>query len=318
MALLELKNISKDYHVQKGFFSLKPGTIKAVDGVSIDVQEGRTVGIVGESGCGKSTLAKMIVKLIAPTSGEIFFDGKAITNMPEKEFRVLRKKVQIVFQDPSNSLSPRFKISRIISEPLEAFKFEKKFIAKRVKELIGEMGLGESYLNRRPYQLSGGERQRVGIARALATSAKLLILDEPVSSLDLSTQSQVLNLLLKLQKDYGLTYLFIAHNLSVIRYISDTIMVMRRGNIVEIAESDELYEKPAHPYTRILLESAPSLSKPISKKTFLLQTSSVVEADSFGCRFFYRCPARKDKCEKIKPQLREISKGHFVSCHHAA
>lgn len=261
MAMLRLHEISKTYQLNKSFISSTIKEIKAVDNVCLEIKQGKTLGLVGESGCGKSTLARIILKLLQPSSGQIFFKEKEITQLKEKQFRMLRRKIQIVFQDPYSSLSPRLKVKNIIAEPLLSFKENKTFIQDRVDVLLKNVGLNPDYKNRLPHQLSGGERQRIGIARALATNPELLILDEAVSSLDLSTQAQVLNLLKDLQEQYKLTYLFIAHNLDVVRYISDDVAVMYRGKIVEQAGVKQLYENPAHPYTKLLLNSMPSLEK---------------------------------------------------------
>lgn len=313
MAILKLIDITKFYEARKNIFSLKQSRIKAVHRVNLNLKQGSTLGLVGESGCGKSTLAKIILKLINPTSGTVFFEDKNITELKEKDFRFLRKDIQIVFQDPYSSLSPRLRVKSIISEPLIAFKTPPKEIDNRLKELIKQVGLNVIHLERLPHQLSGGEKQRVGIARALATSPKLLVLDEAVSSLDLSTQAQVLNLLESLQKDYNLTYLFIAHNLSVVRYISDEVAVMYRGRIVEQGKSEAVYKKPLHPYTQLLLSSMPSPAK----KRIRLRTKNVndLKMRGFkGCGFYANCSKRADKCKYEMPQLVEIEKDHWVSC----
>ncbi|MCG2710780.1 MAG: ATP-binding cassette domain-containing protein [Candidatus Omnitrophica bacterium] len=313
MAILKLIDITKFYEAKRNIFSLKQSLVRAVYKVNLNLKQGTTLGLVGESGCGKSTLAKIILKLINPTSGTVFFEDKNITRLKEKDFRPLRRGIQIVFQDPYSSLSPRLRVKNIISEPLIAFKTPRKEIDNRLKELIYQVGLNEIHLERLPHQLSGGERQRVGIARALATSPKLLVLDEAVSSLDLSTQAQVLNLLKALQKKYKLTYLFIAHNLSVVRYISDEVAVMYHGVIVEQGKSEAVYKKPLHPYTQLLLSSMPS---PAKKGTRL----SVKDVNGLnmngikGCGFYANCSKRTDKCKCEIPRLVEIEKSHWVRC----
>ncbi|MFH1459055.1 MAG: ATP-binding cassette domain-containing protein [Candidatus Omnitrophota bacterium] len=264
MAILKLKNIHKHYKLQKTIFS-KSKFIKAVHNVSFEIEQGETLGLVGESGCGKSTLAKIILKLIDATEGDIFLENINITRLKNEAFRPLRKQLQIVFQDPYSSLSPGLKIKDIISEGLIAFKFEKSQIVNRVNELIHQVGLTPEHLNRLPHQLSGGERQRVGIARAIAINPKLIVLDEAVSSLDLSIQAQILNLLVDLQKKYNLTYLFIAHNLHVVRFISDRIAVMYQGEIVETGKTEGIWRNPQHPYTKRLLSSMPSMEKKKAK-----------------------------------------------------
>ncbi len=313
MAILKLINITKFYEARRNIFSLKQSRIGAVQNVNLSLNHGTTLGLVGESGCGKSTLAKIILKLIKPTSGTIVFENKNISELNEKDFRPIRKEIQIVFQDPYSSLSPRLRVKNIISEPLVAFKTPSEEIDNRVKELIKQVGLNEVHLERLPYQLSGGERQRVGIARALATSPKLLVLDEAVSSLDLSTQAQILNLLASLQKKYNLSYLFIAHNLSVVRYISDEVAVMYQGRIVEQGKSDALYEKPLHPYTRLLLSSMPSPGKRRIRQK-IKNVNNQDRTGFKGCGFYANCSERTDKCKCEIPQLVEIEKDHWVRC----
>ncbi|MBU1043518.1 MAG: ATP-binding cassette domain-containing protein [Candidatus Omnitrophica bacterium] len=314
--MLRLNKISKYYQLNKSFISAISKKIKAVDSVCLEIKSGQTLGLVGESGCGKSTLARIILKLISPSSGQIFFQNQEITDLTEKQFRVLRQKIQIVFQDPYSSLSPRLTVKNIIAEPLQAFKQKKKLIEPRVRELLLNVGLNPEYADRLPHQLSGGERQRVGIARALATNPELLILDEAVSSLDLSTQAQVLNLLKDLQAKYKLTYLFIAHNLDVVRYISDHVAVMYKGRIVEQASVKQLYENPLHPYTRILLNSMPSLEKKLllnKTQTPNLENQSL-QPDNQGCCFYAQCNKAKAECAEQIPELKQIESGHWLSC----
>ncbi|MBU2064005.1 MAG: ATP-binding cassette domain-containing protein [Candidatus Omnitrophica bacterium] len=317
MALLELKSLNKSYEIEKNIFSRNRFKLKAVDDVSFTIKQGKTFGLVGESGCGKSTLAKLIVKLINPDAGKIFFDRQDITQQTERKFRPLRQKIQIVFQDPYSSLSPRLKVGQIISEPLEAFSLRPRIVEERIAELIVQMGLDKEYLNRLPSELSGGERQRVGIARALATYPKLVILDEAVSSLDLSTQAQILNLLLELQNRYKLSYLFIAHNLNAVEFIADELAVMYYGQIVETGVTTRVYEKPAHPYTRKLLASRPSFKRKLlngGKTQLAREGNAVSDFKILGCKFFKYCPNSKQKCRQIKPQLEEVAPGHFASC----
>ncbi|MFH1062132.1 MAG: oligopeptide/dipeptide ABC transporter ATP-binding protein [Candidatus Omnitrophota bacterium] len=314
--MLRLNNISKYYELNKSFISPLGKKLKAVDNVCLEIKPGKTLGLVGESGCGKSTLARIILKLIHPSSGQIFFQDKDITLLKEKQFRALRKKIQIVFQDPYSSLSPRLRVKNIIAEPLFVFKEPKNLIQARVEILLKNVGLNPEYKNRLPHQLSGGERQRVGIARALATNPELLILDEAVSSLDLSTQAQVLNLLKDLQDKYKLTYLFIAHNLDVVRYISDEVAVMYSGRIVEQASVEQLYGNPLHPYTKVLLSSMPSLDKKLllSKNQKLDKENRGAETESSGCCFYSQCAKARVNCLNQKPKLNQIESGHWVSC----
>jgi len=314
--MLRLNKVSKYYQLNKSFISPLRKKIKAVDSVCLEIKSGETLGLVGESGCGKSTLARIILKLIAPSAGEIYFQDQEITDLSENQFRALRQKIQIVFQDPYSSLSPRLTVKKIISEPLQAFKQKKVLIAQRVKELLINVGLNPEYENRLPHQLSGGERQRVGIARALATNPELLILDEAVSSLDLSTQAQVLNLLKDLQSKYKLTYLFIAHNLDVVRYISDHVAVMYKGRIVEQAGVNQLYENPSHPYTKILLNSMPSFEKKLllNKNQSAILEKQILPLDNQGCCFYAQCNKAQAQCAEEKPELNQIKLGHWLSC----
>ena len=316
MAILKLIDITKFYEARRNVFSLIPNRIRAVHKVNININQGTTLGLVGESGCGKSTLAKIVLKLINPSSGAVVFEDENITELKEKNFRPMRKDIQIVFQDPYSSLSPRLRVKTIISEPLLSFGIPRKEIDSRVRELIKQVGLNEIHLERLPHQLSGRERQRVGIARALATSPKLLVLDEAVSSLDLSTQAQVLNLLESLQKKYNLTYLFIAHNLSVVRHISDQVAVMYKGIIVEQGESEAVYKKQLHPYTQLLISSMPT---PAKKRTgeSLKNVNPPKNYSSTGCGFYANCSKRADKCKSEEPQLVEIEKDHWVRCFEA-
>ncbi len=314
LALLELREITKVYSHGGNPFAPRREAVKAVDAVSLSLAQGKTLGLVGESGCGKSTLAKIILKLVNSNGGTVWFDGRDIGALPEKEFRPLRKEIQIVFQDPAGSLSPRLRVRDIIAEPLEAFGVGRKERGARIKELMAQVGLPEEYLSRLPLQLSGGERQRVGIARALATSPKLLVLDEAVSSLDLSTQAQILNLLVFLQRTYGLTYLFIAHNLSVVRYISDEIAVMYRGVIVEKGPAASVFDNPAHPYTRLLLSSIPGLPDRRGKNNNPVPGSAEPVRGEHGCCFYAACPAAREQCRLARPVMREVEKEHWASC----
>lgn len=309
--LLKVENLTK-------YFGTPRGPLHAVDGVSFEIKKGKTLGIVGESGCGKSTTGRTILKLTQPTGGRIFFDGKDITEYSKRQMRPLRKEMQIIFQDPFSSLDPRQTVSQLISEPLREYGVikSKRENEHRTLELMETVGLAERYMNTYPHELDGGRRQRIGIARALALKPKLIICDEPVSALDVSIQAQILNLLRKLQKDFGLTYIFITHDLSVVRYFSDDIAVMYLGKLVEKASSDEMFINPLHPYTRALLSAIPlpivGKDRPERKLLRGEITSPVNLPDE--CRFYARCDVCQDKCKQKNPELREVSPGHFVAC----
>ena len=309
--ILEIQNLTK-------YFQTANGLLHAVDGVSFKIEEGRTLGIVGESGCGKSTTGRCILKLIEPTSGKIIFDGQDITKLSRKEMRPLRQKMQIVFQDPFSSLDPRQTVSQLISEPIIEHKLlpTKDAIEKRTLELMETVGLAERYVNVYPHELDGGRRQRIGIARALAMNPKIIVCDEPVSALDVSIQAQNLNLLKQLQKDLGLTYIFITHDLSVVKYFSDDIAVMYMGQMVEKAPADVLFKNPMHPYTKALLSAIPlpivGKDKPVRQIIKGEITAPVNLPDE--CRFRKRCDCTQEICAKGNPQLREIEPNHFVAC----
>ena len=323
--LLEVKNLKKYYSLRSSFFFRgSSGNIKAVDDISFFIKEGETFGLVGESGCGKSTTARLILRLIEPTDGSAIYNGINIFNLDRKGMFRVRRDIQIIFQDPYASLSPRMTIGNILSEPLEIHKIGDK-VARigRVKELLQVVGLNPEHVNRYPHEFSGGQRQRIGIARALALTPKLLLCDEPVSSLDVSVQAQILNLLSDLQKEFNLTYLFIAHDLSVVKHISNRIGVMYLGKLIEIADSDDLYEKPLHPYTMGLLSAVP-IPDPIlerKRKRIVLEgdVPSPIEPPS-GCSFHPRCPIAKNICSKEIPELKNYSKTnkeHFAACYFA-
>ena len=303
--ILEVENLTK-------YFNTPGGLLHAVDGVNFKVEEGRTLGIVGESGCGKSTTGRTILKLLEPTSGKIIFDGQDITGYSRKQMRSLRREMQMVFQDPFSSLDPRQTVSQLISEPIIEHKLlkTKSDIEKRTLKLMETVGLAERYINVYPHELDGGRRQRIGIARALAVEPKLIVCDEPVSALDVSIQAQILNLLRQLQQDMGLTYIFITHDLSVVKYFSDDIAVMYLGQMVEKAPSDILFKNPIHPYTKAL----PVVGKDKPKRQLIKGeiTSPVNLPDE--CRFGKRCDYVQECCKKGNPQLREIEPNHFVAC----
>lgn len=314
--LLEVKNLKTYYPVKGGFLRRTVANVKAVDDVSFEIKKGETLGLVGESGCGKSTTGRTILRLINPTDGKIIFDGKDITNIQGRTLREARKDFQMVFQDPYASLNPMQMVGDVVSEPLKNFgKSNKKALKEEVMELLNRVGLPEDAYEKYAHEFSGGQRQRIGIARALALKPKLIVADEPVSALDVSVQSQVLNLLKELQKDFGLTYLFIAHDLSVVKHMSDRIGVMYLGNIVEIADRNSIYDEPLHPYTQALISAIPEPDPRKSKERIVLKgdVPSPVNPPS-GCPFHTRCPMAKDECSIAKPTLKEVRPGHQVAC----
>ena len=313
--ILEVKNLKK-------YFKTKKGNVHAVDNVSFTLERGKTLGIVGESGCGKSTTGRTILRLIEPTSGEVYFDGKDICKVSNKEMTKLRKDMQIIFQDPFSSLDPRMTVSQLIAEPLKYHKIIEasgKELEQKTEEMVLDLmrtvGLAERLYNAYPHELDGGRRQRIGIARALILQPKLIVCDEPVSALDVSIQAQILNLLQELQKERGLTYIFITHNLSVVNHIADEIAVMYLGSIVEKAPVEELFQNPLHPYTKALLSAIPVPE--IHKK----QNGPVIQGEVVSpinlpdeCRFYKRCPISCEACRQGVPELREVLPGHFVAC----
>jgi oligopeptide transport system ATP-binding protein len=328
--LLEVKNLKKYYNLRSGFlFQKSAGIVKAVDDISFYIRKGETMGLVGESGCGKSTTVRVILRLTPPTGGSALYNGKNIFNLNKNEMFKKRREMQIIFQDPYASLPPRMTIGDIISEPMEIHKLgDKKSRIKRVKELLRTVGLNPEHINRYPHEFSGGQRQRIGVARALALTPKLLLCDEPVSALDVSVQAQILNLLSDLQKEFNLTYLFIAHDLSVVKHVSDRIGVMYLGKLIELADSEELYKKPLHPYTMGLLSAIPIPDPDLERKRkrVVLQgdVPSPINPPS-GCRFHPRCPNAQDICCKQEPELKNYSCGnndnssneHFAACFYA-
>lgn len=311
------KVLLKAEHLKK-YFKSPHGTVKAVDDVSLEIYEGETLALVGESGCGKSTLGRVILNLITPTSGTVTFDGTDITALHGKTLRNMRAQMQLVFQDPFSSLDPRFTVGQIIAEPLQNMGLSRQEQQKRVLELMDRVSLQPEHYNRYPHQFSGGQRQRIGIARALAPNPRLIVCDEPVSALDVSIQAQILNLLKKLQKQSNLTYLFISHDLAVVRYISDRVCVMFLGQICELCSTVEAYEKPLHPYTRMLIDSAPEPDPDFHREDRMLlqgELPSPVNPPA-GCRFCTRCPFATDVCRTVHPELKEYTPGHFCACHH--
>ena len=311
------KVLLKAEHLKK-YFKSPHGTVKAVDDVSLEIYEGETLALVGESGCGKSTLGRVILNLITPTSGTVTFDGTDITALHDKALRNMRAQMQLVFQDPFSSLDPRFTVGQIIAEPLQNMGLSKQEQQKRVLELMDRVSLQPEHYSRYPHQFSGGQRQRIGIARALAPNPRLIVCDEPVSALDVSIQAQILNLLKKLQNQSNLTYLFISHDLAVVRYISDRVCVMFLGQICELCSTAEAYEKPLHPYTRMLIDSAPEPDPDFHREDRMLlqgELPSPVNPPA-GCRFCTRCPFATDVCRTVHPELKEYTPGHFCACHH--
>jgi peptide/nickel transport system ATP-binding protein len=317
MSLLEIRDLKKYFPVGEGLFSRKKDAVKAVDGVSLTVEEGETLGIVGESGCGKSTLGRTILRLIEPTSGEIYFQGKNLLALSQRELRDMRRQMQIIFQDPYASLNPRMRVGDIVGEGLEIHKLARGRAKRdRVFELLHQVGLREDHYKRYPHEFSGGQRQRIGIARALAVNPKFIICDEPVSSLDVSIQAQIINLLQELQEKMHLTYVFISHDLRVVEHISHRVAIMYLGKIVEIAKSDTIYRDAKHPYTRALLSAVPVADTRRKKERTVLQgdVPSPVHPPS-GCSFHPRCPHREAVCDQKEPPLEFGLAGHGVACH---
>lgn len=316
-SLLEVKNLVKYFPIKKGVFRKTVGWIKAVDDISFEVYEGETLGLVGESGCGKTTTALSILRLEEPTNGQVIFDGKDIIKMKKSDMRKERKDMQIIFQDPYSSLNPRIKIKDIIAEGMLTHKMvNSKQKYKRVGELLEKVGIPTEYMDRFPHEFSGGQRQRIGIARALALEPKIIMCDEAVSALDVSIRSQIINLLKDLQSEFKLTYLFIAHDLSVIKYISDRVVVMYLGKIVEIADKKELFTDTMHPYTQALISAVPVPNPDYKKEQIILKGDVPSPANPpKGCRFHPRCSKVMKICSEVEPKLSEIKERHFVACH---
>ena len=312
--LVETVDLKKYFKVGNGRF------LHAVDGVNLEIPEGKTLGVVGESGCGKSTLGRVVMGLLPATSGEIHFDGQDIVKCSKREFKEVRKKVQMIFQDPYSSLDPRMSIYELIAEPLiqNHVCANRTEILDRVQKLMDTVGLAQRYINSYPHELDGGRRQRIGIARALALNPKFIVCDEPVSALDVSIQAQILNLLMDMQQDLGLTYMFITHNLAVVKHISDVIMVMYLGQCVEIAEADELFANPQHPYTKALLDAIlkPVIGANSDRKLIRGEVTSPIDPAP-GCRFAKRCRYATPECTQGDIAMQEVEPGHFVACCHS-
>ena len=315
--LLAVKHLVKHFPVKRGLLQRTVGQVHAVDDISFEIAPGETLGLVGESGCGKSTAGRAILKLIEPTAGEISLNGARIDGLSRAEMRPFRRQVQVVFQDPYSSLNPRLKVRDIIGEPLVNYGIAAgPMLSDQVEELAGKVGLRPETLDRYPHEFSGGQRQRIGIARALALRPSLIVCDEPVSALDVSVQAQVINLLVDLQREFKLAYLFIAHDIAVVEHISHRVAVMYLGKIVELADRTTLFNRPQHPYTEALLSAVPVPDPGAQKKRIVLQgdVPSPINPPP-GCRFHTRCPYAFDRCAKEEPALREVADGHRVACH---
>jgi oligopeptide transport system ATP-binding protein len=318
--LVRVENLKKYFPITRGvIFQRTIGHIKAVDDVSFEIYRGETLGLVGESGSGKTTTGRTILQLYRPTAGKVYFEGKDLTKMRGEELRRMRRKMQIIFQDPYASLNPRMTVGSIVGEPLEVHNVAKgKELRERVQELLRLVGLNPYFINRYPHEFSGGQRQRIGVARALALNPSFIVCDEPVSSVDVSIQAQIVNLLEDLQEKFGMAYLFIAHDLSMVRHISDRVAVMYLGKIVELTDRDELYSNPLHPYTQALLSAVPIPDPIVEEKRRRIILKGDIPSPANpppGCNFSTRCPVAMEVCKEEEPEMREVSSGHSVACH---
>ena len=315
--LVSVSNLTMHFPIFKGIFRRKVGQVKAVDGVSFDIVRGETLGLVGESGCGKSTTGRAILRLYDPTDGTIVLNGQDVTALDGQALRDLRPEMQMIFQDPQACLNPRMTVSDIIAEPLDEHRKEMSKAEKqaKVKDLLQQVGMNPDFANRYPHEFSGGQRQRIGIARALALNPKFIVCDEPIAALDVSIQAQVVNLLEDLQQQLGLTYLFISHDLSMVRHIADRVAVMYLGKVVELAHRDELFDSPQHPYTKALLSAVPTVEV-VQRERIILQGDVPSPANPpQGCNFCTRCPVAEVRCSQEEPEWREVAPGRFAACH---
>lgn len=316
--LLEIKNLRK-YFPMKNFFGQLRGEVKAVDNVSFEIYKGETFGLVGESGCGKSTLGRCVLQMLKATDGQVLYQGNDLVSMSESEWKKYRKKLQIIFQDPYSALNPNWNVGQLVAEPLLTNGYTEEEVDKRIRELLKILNMNEEVMEKFPYEFSGGQRQRIGVARAVAAYPEFIFCDEPISALDVSIQAQVVNMLKDLQKELGLTYLFTAHDLSMVYHISDRIGVMYLGSMVEIGTSEDVFKAPLHPYTKALISAVPIADPEVGRKSKRILIEGELPSPMNvpkGCRFCTRCPHATEKCREEMPELREVKEGHQVACHY--